>query len=388
MNAHNLTRRRVLGAAGAMVAGSVGSSKLAQGPTAPVAGTPPIGPRAEGLAPRTELVNTLEYEEQAKLKLAPAVYSLVAGGDRAAFDRITLRPRILVETTGLDLGITLFGERFFAPIVVGPIADQRRFHADGELATVKGASAAKAVMVISSRSSVPLQDIAAQGTAPLWYQVFASDPAARTQIQDAVNAGCKAICVTLGASHSVAGAPGVAVPAKVDWPAFDALRRGVRVPVIVKGIATPEAAQVALQHSVDGIIVSNYGGLVGPNTDGLFLTLPNIVDAVDGKVPVLVDGSFRRGTDILKALAFGARSVLVGRPVMWGLAAYGTEGVQGIVEMLQTELARYMGMCGRSHLKMLDRTMLKVHAIPPVKKSATGPAPGSIERRFEGAGRG
>ena len=107
--------------------------------------------------------------------------------------------------------------------------------------------------------------------------------------------------------------------------------------------------------------MSNYGGPAGSGTEALILALPQIVDAVAGKVPVLVDGSFRRGTDILKALAFGARSVLVGRPAMWGLAAYGADGVQGVVEMLQTELARYMGMCGKSNLKMLDRTMLQVH---------------------------
>ena len=130
---------------------------------------------------------------------------------------------------------------------------------------------------------------------------------------------------------------------------------------MIKGITTPGAARLAVQHGADGIIVSNYGGPVGPGTDAPILTLPHIVDAVDGKVPVLVDGSFRRGTDILKALAFGARSVLVGRPAMWGLAAYGADGVQGVVEMLQTELARYMGMCGKSRVGMLDRTILRVH---------------------------
>src|SRR6185295_16676461 len=124
-------------------------------------------------------------------------------------------------------------------------------------------------------------------------------------------------------------------------------------------IMTVEAAQSALQHGADGIVVSNYGG---PGRDAPVLALPKIVDAVAGKAPVLVDGSFRRGTDILKALAFGAQAVLVGRPVMWGLAAYGADGVQGVLEMLQTELARYMAMCGKSNLAMLDRTLVRVHA--------------------------
>ena len=137
----------------------------------------------------------------------------------------------------------------------------------------------------------------------------------------------------------------------MDWSAVDALKRGLNVPMMVKGITTPEAAQLALQHGVDAIIVSNYDGLAGAATGSVVLTLPAIVDTVGGKVPVLVDGSFRRGTDILEALAFGARGVLVARPAMWGLAAYGADGVRGIVEMLQTELARYMAMCGRPHLK-------------------------------------
>ena len=382
MTAHDLTRRQALGAAGALLAGS----QIAPGPTAPAPGGQ-LAVERVGVAPRVELVNTLEYEEQAKLKLAPAVYSLIAGGDRGSFDRITLRPRMLVDTLGLDLSVTLFGERLFAPIVIGPVADQRRFHADRELASVKGASAARAIMMVSSRSSVPLQEIAAQARTSLWYQVFAADPAARRQIQDAVNAGCKAICITVGAA-AASGSRRSAMAAKVDWPAVDALKQGLNVPVVVKGIATPEAAQVALQHGVDGIIVSNYGGLAATGTEAVVLTLPAVVDAVSGKVPVLVDGSFRRGTDILKALAFGAQSVLVARPPMWGLAAYGADGVQGVVEMLQTELARYMAMSGKTHLKMLDRTMLRVHGVRPVRTPGTGSMAGVSDRPSDGAVRG
>jgi 4-hydroxymandelate oxidase len=341
-----------------------------------------------GGAPRVELVNTLEYEEQAKRRLAPAVFAHIAGGERASFDRITLRPRVLVPTVDMDLGVTLFGDRLFAPVVVGPIAEQRRFHAEGELATARGALAARAVMVVSSRSSVPLQDVAAQAGATLWYQAFASDPAARTQIQEAVDAGCRAICVTVGTVPPIAGARGVASAAKVDWTAVAALKRTSSVPVMVKGIATPEAATLALQQGVDGIVVSNYGGLAGSRPEALVLALPKIVDAVAGRAPVLVDGSFRRGTDILKALAFGAQSVLVGRPAMWGLAAYGADGVQGVVEMLQTELARYMAMCGKSNLQMLDRTLLKVHGVPASAGRSRGSVSHAGEGGLEGPARG
>lgn len=314
------------------------------------------------LAPRDQLVNTLEYEEQAKRTLTADLFASIAGGDRAAFDRITLRPRMLSPALDLDLSVTLFGDTLFAPVLVGPIANQRRFHADGELATVKGASAAKAALVISSDTSVPLPELIANAATPIWYQVFASDAGAKARVQAAAKAGCKAICVTVGASAAAKGARRVAVAQRVDWTALDAIRKGIDVPVLVKGIATPDEARLALKHDVQGLIVSNYGGLLGSVKDAPILALPAIVDAVQGNVPVLVDGSFRRGTDIVKALAFGARAVLVGRPAMWGLAAYGASGVQGVLEMLQTELARYIGMCGVSTVKALDRSVLRVHA--------------------------
>jgi 4-hydroxymandelate oxidase len=309
------------------------------------------------LAPRAELVNTLEYEEQARQALSPSVASLIADrldasgerADRQAFDRITLRPRLLVPTLDLDLTVSLFGERFPAPIVVAPIADQKRFRADAEAATVKGASLAQAPVIVSSQSSVPLRDLVTASTTPLWYQVFASDPAAGEQMRAAAEAGCRAICLTIG------------VRGRVDWAAVGRLAAGSRVPVIVKGVMTPADVKAALQQNVHGIIVSNYGR-VASGGDTLVLELAAIVDATAGRVPVLIDGGFRRGTDILKALALGAQAVVIGRPIMWGLAAYGAEGVQGVIEMLQTELARYMAMCGRSRVDLLRRDVLRVHA--------------------------
>jgi 4-hydroxymandelate oxidase len=323
------------------------------------------------LAPRDQLVNVLEYEDQAKAALAANLYAPIAGGDRAALDRITLRPRMLQPTLDLDLGVTLYGDTLFAPVIVGPIADQRQFHRDGELATLAGASAAKAAIVISSRSSVPLRDVLAKAETPVWYQVFANDADARTQAREAAGAGCRAICVTIGAAPVAAGASSIVASAKVNWPAIAAIVRDSSVPVLVKGVTTVDAARTALTHGVRGLIVSNYRGSTPANSDAAVAALPSIVDAVSGNVPVLADGSFRRGTDILKALAFGAQAVLVGRPVMWGLAAYGADGVRGVVEMLQTELARYMAMCGKTSLQTLDRAMLRVHA-PARAKTYSG----------------
>jgi len=367
MSDTKLSRRKALGSVGAIVAGTVVGSKLGgdeslaqQRERAPW--EPPLTPR---LAPREELVNLLEFEEEAKKKLQPATFALVAGGDRALFDRITLRPRMNIPTTDMDLSVTLFGEEHFTPIIVAPVADQKRFHPDGEIATAKGAAAGKALMIVSSRSSVPLAEIAAVAKPSFWYQVYASDSAAKQQVQDAVKAGAKAIVVTVGASHAANG-PRPATPASINWSAVDAIKQGVSVPVIVKGITTPAEATAALQHNVQGIVASNFGGLLN-SKDAMILTLPNIIDAVGGKVPVLTDGSFRRGTDTFKALAFGAQGVLIGRPIMWGLAAYGEAGVQSVIEMAQTELGRYMGMCGKVNLKALDRTAVKVHGPMPAK---------------------
>jgi 4-hydroxymandelate oxidase len=309
-----------------------------------------LGLARQRIAPRDQLVNVLEYEQQAKLTLSPEVFAQIAGSDRAAFDRITIRPRLVVPTTDLDLSVTIFGDTWFAPIAVGPIAKQRQWHPDGELATAKGAAAAQAPIVVSSRSSVPIRDIAANHSGTMWFQASASEPAPNAAIRDAVSAGCKAVCITVDTA------------APIDWKAVDALKRAVSVPVLVKGIATPAEARASLQHGVQGIVASTYGRQIGQGAAELILNLTAIVDAVGGTVPVLADGSFRRGTDIFKALAFGAKAVLVGRPVMWGLAAYGAEGVQSVVEMLQTELARYMAMSGRVNLGMLDRSALQVHA--------------------------
>jgi 4-hydroxymandelate oxidase len=362
---NKFSRRRALGGVGAIVAGTVVGSKMASGQTPAAPRAPWEPPVPVRLAPRDELVNILEFEDEAKKKLPPATFALIAGGDRALFDRITLRPRMNIPTTDMDLTVTLFGEDHFTPILVAPMADQKRFHPDAELATAKGAAAAKALLIVSSRSSVPVADIAAVAKPSFWYQVYASDGAAKAQVQEAVKAGAKAIVITVGASHAANGAR-PATAASINWSSVDAIRQGVSVPVIVKGITTPAEATAALQHNVQGLIASNFGGLLA-NKDAMILALPGIVDAVGGKVPVLTDGSFRRGTDILKALAFGAQGVLLGRPVMWGLAAYGDAGVQNVIEMAQTELARYMGMCGKPTLKALDRTAVKVHGPIPTK---------------------
>jgi isopentenyl diphosphate isomerase/L-lactate dehydrogenase-like FMN-dependent dehydrogenase len=158
-------------------------------------------------------------------------------------------------------------------------------------------------------------------------------------------------------------------PARIDWRAVDQIRQRLAAPVLVKGIMTTEDAEAALQHGVQGIIVSNHGVAPGPRRATIDV-LPSIADAVGGKVPVLVDGSFRRGSDVLKALALGARAVLLARPVIWALAAYGAPGVQTMLELLQTDLGRMMGMCGKPSVQTIDRALVRLH-----QHALTGPPP-------------
>ena len=309
------------------------------------------------IAPREELVNVLEFAEMAQRTLSGSTYSAIAGGDRGPFDRITFRPRLMVNMLALDLTTELFGDKLFAPILVGPMSEQGRFHAEGELATARGASAAKAAMVVSAKSSQSLDKIAAQIKTSWWYQVFPGPKVddLRGPVRQAVDAGCKAVCITVGAPNPGTGS------ASLSWDALDRVRQGIHVPVLLKGIMSPEEARTAVGRGVQGIIVSNYGGLGVPGVASTMEMLPSIVEAVGGKAPVLIDGSFRKGSDVLKALALGARAVLVGRPVMWGLAAYGADGVQTVLELLQTELARSVAMCGRPNMRSIDKTVVRVH---------------------------
>jgi len=258
----------------------------------------------------------------------------------------------MVYAMDLDLTTELFGHQMFAPIIVGPVANQGDLHADGELGTARGAGAAKAVMVATSETSRPIDQIVAASSEPVWSQVYADSDRAAEDAAKAVSAGCTALCVTIGVS--AAGAP-----IGTNWDTVQQLSQAVSVPVVVKGIMSVEDARTALQRGADGLVVSNHGGLVGGEGALPVDVLPAVADAVNGQVPILVDGSFRRGTDVLKGLALGATAVMVARPPMWGLAAYGAEGVQAVVEILQTELARNMAMSGRPTISMIDRELVR-----------------------------
>ncbi|MBY0506343.1 MAG: alpha-hydroxy-acid oxidizing protein [Bryobacteraceae bacterium] len=279
------------------------------------------------ITPVDEYVNTLEVEAMAQRKLAPELFAQIAGSQRDAFERITFRPRMLIDTTKLDLSLDLLGHRHFAPILIGPVAQAQRFHPDGELALARGALAAKAVPILTQTPD-PI-------ATPLWLQV--SDPGK-------IPPGAQALCLA----------------APFTWETVDQIRQATRVPLILKGITTPQDAQLAIRHGASAIVVSAYrpGAPPAPNVLGL---LPEIAKQVAGQVPILIDGNFRRGSDIIKALALGARAVLIARPALWGLATHGDKGVQKVVEMLQSEVARDMAMLGVANLSQLTPAYLRLH---------------------------
>ncbi len=365
---------------------------------------------AERLPNIEDLVNVFEFEPVARARIPRNSYDFIAGGvddewtlerNREGFRRITFRPRMLVDVSRLDLSLELFGRKLEMPILIAPTAAHQLAHPDGELATVRGAGAAKTVMVVSSNASYPIEKIGAAATSPFWFQLYAGpdEEGTRERVERALASGALLVCLTVDTQYnshrerllrnriSSGTPPGVSAqtPARrsprqaaqppnpyrlgqqftatLTWSFFDQLRSWVKAPLIIKGILTPEDARLAIEHGADGIVVSNHGGRYLEATPSTIEVLPAIVDAVAGKIPVLIDGGFRRGTDILKALALGAKAVLVGRPVLWGLAAYGSPGVRAVLEMLQNELALAMGLSGKPNLAAVDRALVKIHRL-------------------------
>ena len=319
-----------------------------------------IGEPPGRIPPLNELVNAREFEAIAKRRLDSLTFAEIAGSEHGPFDRVTLRPRLMVDTTHMDLTATLFGQQMYMPILAGPVSRLKRFHPEGELAMARGVSAAKSLMVVSADASVPLEQIASQAKCPLWYQVWPDGDIKkmRAGVEQAVGAGCKALCITTGDAHG--GSPDT-VTAGVDWRAIDALRQRLTIPVIVKGVMSPEEAQKAIAAGINGIVVSNYSSRPIAGVASPIEMLPAISEAVRGKAPILIDGSLRLGSDVFKALALGAQAVLLGRPTVWGLAAYGEQGVQSVIELIQSEFARDMAMCGKVDLKALDSSAVKIH---------------------------
>jgi isopentenyl diphosphate isomerase/L-lactate dehydrogenase-like FMN-dependent dehydrogenase len=306
--------------------------------------------------------------------------------NRRAFDDWQLRVRRLVDVSRVDTGIVLLGQKLPTPIILAPAGAQATVHPDGEVATMRGASARGHLMISSTISSNSVGEIRAAGSAPLWFQLYASpdQDLMRYLLAGAEAAGCRAVVLTvdsptrgnregerwfartstrkgparMGNFEGYAGPPRVGDPA-LTWAIVDWLRANTRLPLFLKGIVTREDAELAIRRRVDGLIVSNHGGRQEDSGRGTLECLPEVVEAVRGRMPVLIDGGFRRGTDVFKALALGANAVCVGRPYLYGLAAYGEPGVAKVLAILDSEFQRCMQFAGTTTVAGIRPTYLQ-----------------------------
>lgn len=341
-----------------------------------------------------EPLNIFEYESLAQERLDPVFWDYYAGGsddettlraNQDDFARLRLRPRVLVDTSRCDTSTSLLGVSVPMPILVAPTSMHCLAHPEGECATAQGAGAAGALMIASTDATRPLEEIAQAASGPLWFQlyIYGSLEIAAGLVRRAEAAGYQAIVLTVdfpvmgnrerSKRHGVSMPPPPFVQANfagmaledlgqfpVTWGSIDWLHVESGLPILVKGILTAEDARLALEHGVSGIIVSNHGGRQLDGAVTSIEALPEVVEAVAGRCEVYLDGGIRRGTDILKALALGAHAVLVGRPILWGLAVDGASGVHQVLSILHTELERAMKLAGCPTIASITRSLVKL----------------------------
>ena len=347
-----------------------------------------------------------DYETIARQRLDPSAYDYYAGGagdertlaaNRAAFDAIVLRPRVLVDVSTIDTRSSVLGEAVDVPVLLAPTAFNRLAHPDGEMAAARAARAAGTIMIGSTLSTCTLEDVADACGGPLWFQLYVYKDRALTQelVARAEACGYRALVLTVdtpllgrryrdvrnnfvlpegismrnfeaamtnaarwGAHSSFSAYVHDLFDSTLTWNAVEWLRTQTRLPLLVKGILTGEDARRAIQAGAGGVIVSNHGGRQLDGVAASIDALGEVVDAVSGRAEVLMDGGIRRGTDILKALALGARAVCIGRPYLWALAAEGEAGVRDVLRLLREELTLAMALSGRPDIASIDRSLV------------------------------
>lgn len=356
-----------------------------------------------------EAINVFDFEAIARTKLPPAHYGYLATGveddktlhvNRAAFNDIYLRSRRLVDVSKVDMTVNLFGDLWETPIVLAPVASQKAFHSMGELAVAQAAKNRRHLQILSTFSSTSVEEVTIARDHPVWYQLYPTSRWEITQgmLRRAESAGSPVVVLTVDIPTSsnretlerfkridkrdcstchlpglegflkskpmfkelnVEGLKSPLAPA-MTWDFVKKLKNETSMKVVLKGIVTSEDAHLCITHGVDGIIVSNHGGRSEESGWATINSLPEVVDAVGGRIPVLIDGGFRRGSDIFKALAFGADAVCIGRPYLWGLAAFGEAGVEMVLKILRAELKSTMMFAGTSSLTKINRSHIGV----------------------------
>ncbi|MCK6370210.1 MAG: alpha-hydroxy-acid oxidizing protein [Gammaproteobacteria bacterium] len=347
----------------------------------------------------SDALDVFQIERAARARLdLPTIHFIVSGADdgktmqanRDAFDDWAIRVRRLIDVSRIDLSREVLGEKLAVPVILAPVGNQQSIHPDGELASARAAKQAGQVLIGSTLSNFIVSEIAREA-GPLWFQLYASADRKLTEklIGGAEEAGCRVLVLTvdsntrgnregerwwaraaggpaegtraalrLGNFEGYPGPPRVG-DAALDWKSMDWIRSRTRMKLVLKGIVTREDTELALAHGVDGIVVSNHGGRQEESLRATLGCLPEVVEASAGRVPVLIDGGFRRGTDIFKALALGASAVCIGRPYLWGLGAFGEEGVARVLVILREELKRIMQFAGTTSLAAINASYLE-----------------------------
>jgi 4-hydroxymandelate oxidase len=356
-----------------------------------------------------EAINVFDFEPVMRQNVPPAHFGYMASGiddevtlraNREGFLKFQLRPRRLVDVEKVDMSTEILGTRYPSPIVVAPVGGQKAFHAEGEIATARAAKAGNHLMILSTATTSSVEDVTAARGAPIWYQLYATNKwdVAKAFVTRAERAGCPVVAVTVdrsggrnqetlfrlqrtdsrdcNACHDRSSLQanlrrrpmyqGVDISglrntqsSAMTWDFLKRLRDTTKMKIVLKGILAHEDALLAVQNGMDGIIVSNHGARSEDSGRSTIDALPEILEAVKGRMPVLVDSGFRRGTDIVKALCMGAQAVCVGRPYIWGLGAFGQPGVERALELLRIELHAIMQQVGAASIKQLTPGMVR-----------------------------
>lgn len=357
-----------------------------------------------------DALDVMDFEEVARKVLPPAHWGYMATGvdddatlhaNIAAYKHIQLRPHRLIDVSKTDLKVQVFGATFDSPIFLCPVGGHKMFHPEGEIATAKAARAKNALQILSTQTSTAVEEVAqARGTPP-WYQLYMPTKWEDTEklVKRVEAAGCPVLAWTVdlfggrntetfsrfqridtrncSTCHSInqngfvgrkadrapmfTGLSGGGInPPTASWAYVDRLKKLTTMKLVLKGIETGDDAKLAVEHGVDGLIVSNHGGRATEDLRATVDSLPEVLDAVGGRIPVLVDGGVRRGSDAYKALALGAKAVGIGRPYVWGLAGFGQDGVERVLDILNGELQRTMRQCGTPTIEQISRSSIKV----------------------------